>query len=204
MFSQFDQRLAALEEQHKDVVSRFQESHFQISCLRSEILELREENQSLREQISILTHNEILFGLYDNDFDTNIPVILSKYGNTFTFDSHTCNRDFGSPKNAKIYIDALMHVRGLQSFDFLHVFQVLQVDFGHGRSDILFEDRFSGDSFSGSELLSFFNSQSNQSGAPMYIIHLSNCTNMKIVNTLRRIKNKNGCFQLLFDACVIN
>lgn len=48
MFSQFDQRLAALEEQHKDVVSRLQESHFQVSCLRGEILELREENAKLR------------------------------------------------------------------------------------------------------------------------------------------------------------
>ena len=54
MFSQFDQRLAALEEQHKDVVSRLQESHFQVSCLRSEILDLREENITLQDEVSDL------------------------------------------------------------------------------------------------------------------------------------------------------
>lgn len=55
MFSQFDQRLAALEEQHKDVVSRLQESHFQVSCLRGEILELREENAELEKNKDVVS-----------------------------------------------------------------------------------------------------------------------------------------------------
>ena len=60
MFSQFEQRLAALEEQHKDVVSRLQESHFQVSCLRSEILDLKEENAKLRNADIVALQDDVL------------------------------------------------------------------------------------------------------------------------------------------------
>ena len=129
MFSQFDQRLAALEEQHKDVVSRLQESHFQVSCLRSEILELREENAELRNADIVALHDEVLKLKEQNKTLENeisaIPVLIGCCGGTesvfFVYRDITYSDFFNRLNNLTgpitFYVDSLMFLKNIKNID---------------------------------------------------------------------------------------
>ena len=130
MFSQFDQRLAALEEQHKDVVSRLQESHFQVSCLRGEILELREENAKLRNGGDAMAlHDEVLKLQEQNKTLENeisaIPVLIGCCGGTervfFVHRDITYSDFFNRLNNLDgpitFYVDSLMFLKNIKNID---------------------------------------------------------------------------------------
>jgi hypothetical protein len=218
MFSKFDKRLAALEEQYKDVVSRLQESKFQVSCLRGEILELREENAKLRnaygvalqeqnsvidkklKYFSIYDHDEVIIGLYDNEFTKNNLFTINKFSRTSQPTSVIALLHL-PPTNIRIFLDSLQHLDLLESFDFLSMFQSFTIqncDF----PNILFTDRLLGYSFSGNDLLSFCGPFVEKSGCDYYpTIDITLFRETSFVETCRLIKQKNYSIRLLFDAC---